>query len=116
MERPAHVVEAVRFAQAETGEAAPVKRECRLGQAELRGERECPLGRHDRLPVVASERVVPGQVGVGGDELRPSRLRLEQLDCLGDHLLALSVAEPEEHEREAGQDAARGAQCRSGRD
>ena len=99
VERPTHVVEAVRFAQVETAEAAPVKRECRLGQAELRGERERPLGRHDRLPVVATEPAVPGQVGVGDDELRPGGLRLEQLDCLGDHRIALSVAETEEHER-----------------
>ena len=58
--------------------------------------------------VLAGERVAPGRVGVGGDELRPGRLRLEQLDRLGEHLLASWVAEPVDDEPEAGQDAAGG--------
>src|SRR6266702_3911205 len=40
LERPAHVYEAVGFSETAAGEAAPVERECLLGQAELRGERE----------------------------------------------------------------------------
>ena len=49
LERPAHVLEPVRIPQLAAGEAAPVESECRLGQAELRGERERSLGRRDRL-------------------------------------------------------------------
>ena len=54
-ERPAHVFDPVRVPQPAAGEAAPVERECRLGEAELGGERERPLGGRDRLGVSASE-------------------------------------------------------------
>ena len=52
LERPAHVLDPARVAQLAAGDAAPVERERRLGQAELRGERERPLGGRDRLGVV----------------------------------------------------------------
>ena len=66
------------------------------------------VGCRDRLREVAGERVPPGHVGVGRDELRPGRLRLEQLDCLGEQLLGSWISKPMEHEAEAGEDAACG--------
>ena len=80
LERTAHVRDPVRIPQGGAGEAAPVESECRLGQAELLGQRASPLGCRDRLREVVGQRVPPGYVGVGRDELRPGRLRLEQLD------------------------------------
>ena len=48
-ERPAHVLEPLPFAQGGAGPAADAERARRLGQAELGGERERPLGGRDRL-------------------------------------------------------------------
>ena len=66
----------------------------RLGQAELRGERERPLGGRDRLPVgCAADVTRPRQLRVGGDELGAGRLRLEQRERLRERLLAAWIAE-----------------------
>ena len=52
LERPSHVLETVRVARVGTaGDAAPVKRECRFGEIELRGERQRPVGFRDRFAV-----------------------------------------------------------------
>ena len=53
LERPPHVLDPGRLPQLAAGEAAPAERECRLGQAELRGERERPLGGRDRFRHIA---------------------------------------------------------------
>ena len=105
LERPAYVLDAVCVRQRAAGEATEVERECRLGESEVGGKRECPVGSRDCLAVTAGQLAISGQVGVGADELRPGRLRLEQFDCLGDRALASSVAETEERQRKAGQDA-----------
>ena len=69
----------------------------RLGQPELGGERERPLGGRDRLPVGAADDARRRQLRVGGDELGAGRLRLEQRERLGERLLPPRVAKLAEH-------------------
>ena len=53
--------------------------------------------------------LAPGrQLGVGRDELGARRAGLEQGQGFLDRLLSTPVSEPRQHERECGQDAARG--------
>ncbi len=52
LEGTAHVFEPVCIPELGAGEPAPLERECRLGQAELFGEHDRPLGGRDRLRVV----------------------------------------------------------------
>ena len=54
-ERPPQVIEPLALAQVGAGDAARAERPSRLGQAELSGERERPLGGGDRLRVGARE-------------------------------------------------------------
>ena len=69
------------------GSAADAERARGLGQAELGGEGERPPGGRDRLLVGGAEEAHRRQLGVGGDELGPGRLRLEQGERLDDRLL-----------------------------
>ena len=79
-----------------------------LGQAELGGERECPIGGRDRLRVGDSDDdAESGLPGVGGDELGSGRLRLEQFERLEERLLLPRVAQAVEHGHEPAQRAAR---------
>ncbi len=66
LERTAHVLDAVRLTEVAAGASAPHERERRLGQVELRSERERPLSGLDRLGRSPSERAAPCQVGVRG--------------------------------------------------
>src|SRR5207244_2873597 len=88
----------LRFPELAAGEAAPVQRERGLGDTELRRECKRPLGGSNRPGILPFENAAPGHVGMGGDELRPGGLRLEQLDCLGDDLFASWLAEPMDYE------------------
>ena len=105
LERPPHVLHPAGMPQLAAGEAAPAERECRLGQADLRGERERPLGSRDRFRILRHVCATPRGVRVGTNELAAGRLLLEQLDCLGDQLPASRVAKPVDYEREARQNA-----------
>ena len=54
-ERPAHVLESLPVPEGGAGRAADAERARRLGQAELGGEGERPLGGRDRLPEGAAD-------------------------------------------------------------
>ena len=72
----------------------------------LRSEGYRAIGGLDRRLAVPGDRLVPGQVCVGGDELPSGGLRLEQLDRLLDEAAGSRVGEAEAHEAEAGLDPA----------
>ena len=66
---------------------AVAKRARGLGQAQLSGKRERPLGGRDRLLVRAGEVPSRGQLDVGSHELRTGRLRLEKGERVREGLL-----------------------------
>ena len=108
LERAAHVLESLPLAQVAAGEAAEAERARRLGQAELGGERERPLGGRDRLRVGGAEEAVrrqlqrrrrraPGQAAAPRAARAPRRA-----------LVAARVAQATEHVRERRQHPAGG--------
>ena len=93
-ERPAHVLEPLPLPQRGAGRTPGAERAGRLGQPELRGQLERPLGGCDRLRVGAADDALPRQLRVGVDELGAGRLRLEQRQGLADRLLGARVGKP----------------------
>src|SRR4029079_11073726 len=85
-ERPFKIIDPVYITELGAREAAELERECRLRQAELRREGDGPIGGLDRRLAVPGDRLVPGQVRVGGDKFRSGGLRLKQLDRLLDEV------------------------------
>ena len=103
-DRPSQVVDAVPLAKGRPGSAEKATRPSGLGQAQLCGESERALGSGDRPVPVAEEDDVPArQLAVGGDQVGPGRLGLQERDRLGERLAPARVAELREDQREHGQ-------------